>query len=233
VALADYYNRAALAAAQVIAGFDEQAFRSALEATTVGISVDKHAAAASEGRVLSDLVVRLLARLYPRLQLNVADPPHEADLSALAQAINPQIELVDAGAQIGMAVGEKAASFPTTVFSGSDGWLARVGHSVPSSVGDTANPFGAGAAACLAAANIFRALFVSGSGDLLDENAAFSTWSGERSDGNDGRHFPSKCSCPATPCSSAWARSGTVSSGRWGVRRSPAGSSSSIRRRSN
>jgi hypothetical protein len=96
-----------------------------------------------------------------------------------------------------MAVGEKAASFPTTVFSGSDGWLARVGHSVPSSVGDTANPFGAGAAACLAAANIFRALFVSGSGDLLDENAAFSTWSGERSDGNDGPPLPEQVQLPS------------------------------------
>jgi hypothetical protein len=190
VALADYYGRAAVAAAQVIAGFNEQAFRSALEATTVGVSIDQHAAAASEGRVLSDLLVRLLARLYPRLQLAIADLTYEAELSALARAINPQIELVDSGAEVGIALGEKAASFSTTVFAGSEGWLARVGRSVPLSVGDSRNPFGAGAAACLAAANIFRVLFLSGSGERLDENVAFSAWSGERGHGSDGPPLP-------------------------------------------
>jgi hypothetical protein len=190
VALADYYDRAALAAAQVISGFNEKAFRGVLEATTIGISVDQHAAAASEGRVLSDLLIRLLARLYPRLQLAVADPTYEADLSAMARAINPQIELVDSGAEVGIALGEKAASFSTTIFAGSEGWLARVGPSAPLSVGDSRNPFGAGAAACLAAANIFRVLFLSGSGKRLDENVAFSAWSGERSHSSDGPPLP-------------------------------------------
>jgi hypothetical protein len=190
VALADYYGRAALAAAQVVSGFNEQAFRSALEATTVGVSVDQHAAAASEGRVLSDLLIRLLARLYPRLHLAVADLTHEADLSALALAINPQIELVDSAADVGIAVGGKATSFPSTVFAGSEGWLARVGDSVPLSVGDSPNPFGAGAAACLATANIFRVLFLDGFSKRLDSNIAFSTWSGERSHENDGPPLP-------------------------------------------
>src|SRR6266536_65720 len=196
MALADYHDRAALAAAQVISGFNEQAFRSALETTTIGVSLDEHASAVSEGRVLSDLVVRLLARLYPRLQLTVTDPPHKADLSALAQAINPQIELVNSGAEVGIAVGEKAPSFPTTVFAGSEGWLARVGRSGPSSAEDSWNPFGAGVAACLAVANVFRVLFVSDSSERLDENVAFSTWSGERSEGDDGPPLPESVRLP-------------------------------------
>jgi Prokaryotic E2 family C/ThiF family len=196
VALADYYDRAALAAAQVIVGFNEQAFRNALEATTIGVSLDEHTSAVSEGRILSDLVVRLLARLYPRLQLAVADSPRKADLSQLARAINPQIELVDSGAEVGIAVGEKATQFPTTVFAGSEGWSARVGLSAPASVGDSRNPFGAGAAAGLAAATVFRALFAGGSRECLDENVAFSTWSGECGAGNDGPSLPQSVQLP-------------------------------------
>jgi hypothetical protein len=196
MALADYYDRAAVAAAQVISGFNEQAFRSVLEATTIGVSIDRHAAASSEGRVLSDLLIRLLARLYPRLHLAVTDLAYVADLSALARAINPQIKLVGSGAEVGIAVGEKAMSFPNTVFAGSEGWLARVGDSVPLSVGGSRNPFGAGAAACLAAANIFRVLFLGGSAERLDSNIAFSTWSGERSHENDGPPLPSPLQLP-------------------------------------
>lgn len=196
MAVADYYDRAALAAAQVISGFNEQAFRSALEATPIGISLDEHTSAVSEGRVLSDLVVRLLARLYPRLQLAITDSPRKADLSQLARAINPQIELVNSGAKVGIAIGEKAASFPTTVFAGSEGWLARVGLSAPASVGDSVNPFGAGAAACLAAANVFRALFIGGSRERLGDNVAFSTWSGERDEGNNGPSLPRSVQLP-------------------------------------
>jgi hypothetical protein len=154
MALAPYFDRAALAAAQVIAGFDEQAFRHALEQTTVGLSLDEQACNAREGQALADLAVRLLARLYPRLQIVSPDTGLEQQLTRLATAINPRIELVGSGAEVGIAVGEAAERFPTTVFAGSEGWVARIGTAGPHAVGSSPNPFGPGAAACLAAANV-------------------------------------------------------------------------------
>ena len=182
MALAPYFDRAALAAAQVIAGFDEHAFRDTLEQTTVGISLDEQACSAREGDALADLAVRLLARLYPRLQIVSPDTRIQKRLSRLATAINPRVELVGSGAEIGIVVGETATRFPTTVFAGSDGWIAKVGSKDPRMVGTSPNPFGPGAAACIAASSVFRFLFLGKTDDLLDETVAFCTWTGDWAD---------------------------------------------------
>jgi hypothetical protein len=42
---------------------------------------------------------------------------------------------------------------------GSDRWVARVSTIAPVGSGGSANPFAAGAAACVAMANVFRAVF--------------------------------------------------------------------------
>src|SRR4051794_17881790 len=68
VALADYFGRSALAAAQVIGGdFEESRFKEILEATPVGISIGPAASEKAEARAIADMSVRLLARLYPTL----------------------------------------------------------------------------------------------------------------------------------------------------------------------
>ena len=64
MALAEYYERAALAASQIIAGFAPDLFRRTLEQANVGLTIDKEAATSDEGKALADLAVRLLARLY-------------------------------------------------------------------------------------------------------------------------------------------------------------------------
>src|ERR1700674_2055845 len=60
MALADYYARNALAASQVLAGFDEERIRMALESVRVGLAIGTDAAQCSEGRALLDLLIRLL-----------------------------------------------------------------------------------------------------------------------------------------------------------------------------
>ncbi len=161
MALADYYDRAALAAAQVITGFDPQTFQTALENTPVGVSFDQAATQSREGQALLDLTVRLLARLYPTITLRPA-PGAEATaarLTDLAQAINPRITVTD-NATLGIAVGHDAPTFDRTVFAGSDAWAARLSSQTPQATGDSPIPFGAGAAACLAASAVFRAVLV-------------------------------------------------------------------------
>lgn len=163
MALADYYGRTALAASQVIGGFDEARFRRALQSITAGLAFGSEAAEQREGVAVLDLAVRLMARLYPSLELRpgpgVAAGALAERLAALAQAVNPLIEL-GGGANVGVSVGTDASSFGSTVFAGSDSWDALVStrQSVP--VGGSTNPLGAGAAACLAVAHLFmRVMF--------------------------------------------------------------------------
>ncbi|WP_167759242.1 E2 ligase fold family C protein [Blastococcus sp. TF02A_35] len=160
MALAPYYDKAAIAAAQVVAGFDPATFQRSLEGTSVGLSFADQAATSREGGALLDLTVRLLARLYPTLALRPSGPAASKlaeELSALARAINPRLDLAD-HANVGIAVGIDATPWTQTVYAGSDAWQGRVSVTGPCPVGDSPIPFGAGAAACLAASEIFRLL---------------------------------------------------------------------------
>ncbi len=161
MALADFHGRAAIAAAQVIAGFDEHAFRVALEEVCVGISFDRDAAETREGRALLDLTVRLLARLYPSIAVQPAAGTgvFAGQLTDLATAINPHITLTD-HTDLGIAVGRNASAFDRTIFAGSCAWTATLSQNTPQATGDSRIPFGAGAAACLAAAAVFRTVLL-------------------------------------------------------------------------
>lgn len=177
MALAPFFQRAAVAASQVIAGFDPVRFEAAVSARPVGFAMDATSCSRREGRVLADLEVRLLARLYPTISLEVADPGLRTELHDLALAINPDLEIVS-GATIGIAVGTASHRFGTTIFAGSDGWNGRIGTTRPYAVRDSDNPFGAGVAACLAAANLFRLVLVPESSDA-DRHVAFSAFEGD------------------------------------------------------
>src|SRR4051812_41487234 len=97
--LADYYSRSALAAAQILEGFNEAEFRSHLETTTVGVSAGTPTA---EAEAVLDLSVRLVARLYPNVAIRAT--PEVADrLGRLAKRINPNIEIED-NAELGLVV---------------------------------------------------------------------------------------------------------------------------------
>jgi len=152
VALADYYERAALAASQIIAGFEPDLFRRTLEDANVGIAIDRDAASSDEGRTLAELSIRLLARLYPSLEVRAELSSEGERLEQLARAINPRVEF-KGGAQIGIAIGRGGIGFNTTCFAGSDGWDALLSVSEPMGTGHSPNPLGASAAACLASAS--------------------------------------------------------------------------------
>lgn len=182
MALADYYERAALAAAQVIAGFDEEIFRAALEEVNVGVSVGAEAQTSAEGRALADLCVRLLARLYPRLAIiSTSDSAAtlRLELLGLAQAINPRIEISEK-AEAGISIGTDAPQFARTIFVGSDHFDALLSHNTPQRLAQSKNPFGAGAAACLACGALFRSLFLTPDGQPEEEqDVVFSSLTGD------------------------------------------------------
>jgi molybdopterin/thiamine biosynthesis adenylyltransferase len=159
MALADYFNRAAVAAAQVLQGFDEEMLRQRLQAHIVGVAVGGRADT-PEGHALADITIRLLARLYPHLVVS-APARWRDELIERAQRVNPRITIDDSEPDIALIIGDGQMN-PTRqrIYVGSDGWEALVSTSRACSVGASLLPFGAGAAGCIAAANVFRAIFL-------------------------------------------------------------------------
>ena len=177
MALADYFPRDAVAVSQVLQGFQSDAFIEKLEGVRVAIAFGEEAATNRDGRELLNLSVRLAARLYPSLTFTtVAAGERFADeLTTLAVSINPNIEASKTcNANVCLSIGSGAPAIDTpTVYAGCDGWLAKVGTEGPYTTSDLGNPFGAGFAACLAAANMFRSLFLPGGATLLDADICF------------------------------------------------------------
>lgn len=130
----------------------------------VTIAFDAAAEASGEARHTLDMAVRLAARLYPRIRILPlhGDPSLAAALAALAVSINPAITLegsAEGARELALVVGATRHAAETVVYAGSDGWIARVSATRPVESGTGGNPFGAGAAACIGMANIFRAVF--------------------------------------------------------------------------
>lgn len=177
MALADFAGRDTVAISQVLQGFRTDAFIKKLEGVQVAIAFGEKAANRRDGRALLDLSVKLAARLYPSLIFLTCPAGDQCvgELIDLARAINPHIEVRRAGTpNVVLAVGTDAPSIDApTVYAGCDGWLGFVGTDHPYATTDTGNPFGAGFAACLAAANLFRFLFLPDGKVLLDDDACF------------------------------------------------------------
>lgn len=165
MARANFFDRAATAASQVLNGFDLASFEEVLGSHVVGVAFDGAAATSAEGCATLDLTVRLAARLYPDLAilpLDDAASDMAATLCNLARSINPGIGLSAAreGITRCVVVGDTPADLDVPCFhAGSRGWVARLSTAGPVGSGTSTNPFGAGAAACLAAANVFRTVF--------------------------------------------------------------------------
>ena len=172
MAIPDYFQRNAVAISQAISGLDEQRLESLLGDVCIGVTIGPDAGG-NEGRAIVDLLVRLLARLYPSIVFRDERDGSVADeASALARRINPRIDL-SGQSTVEVVIGSAQVPPRTsrTVFAGSDGWNACLSTRHPQGCRDSNNPFGAGLAACLAAAELFRYVFVSGA--ALDRDTEF------------------------------------------------------------
>lgn len=163
MALANFFDKSALAASQILQGYDKKEFEQRLEAVAIEVAFDSNAVAHPEGRNTLDLLTRLLARLYPNVyftELGETSSGHAEKLAELSKSINPAISL------------DKSTPFATIVvgstlivrerlrfYVGSDNWTVFFSSRKPVGSGRSPYPFAAGAAACFAAANLFRAVF--------------------------------------------------------------------------
>lgn len=163
MALANFFDKASLAVSQILQGYDKADFEKKLNAVTVEIAFDREAVSSPEGLFTLDLTIRLLARLYSNIHINPLDASaknHKEKLEELAKSINPDISLIENVAFVSIIVGNSPVSRDGLVFyAGSNEWVVSFSQSRPVGSGKSSNPFGAGAAACFSAANLFRAIF--------------------------------------------------------------------------
>lgn len=162
----DYFERALQAARHVLGNLDQEAFLRKVDGHKLGIAFDS-CVAKSEGSATVDLLVRLTARFYPEIAVVALDNNSKANVRqivALAKQINPNISIKTKldDVQDVLVVGTTkipAVEGRKVLYVGSNGWIASISESKPVGSGITGNPLGAGAAACIAAANVFRSLF--------------------------------------------------------------------------
>lgn len=165
MALANFFDKAAVAVAQVLQGVDYAFLAASLEERVIGLAFDDHAVTRPEGKLTLQLATNLLTRLYPRIAIIPDGSRAEAavdSLISIAHSINPEIEIGANSAAVTAVLAAGQSEVKTSapvVYTGSAGWVSRISSQAPVGSGESFNPFGAGAAACFGAANIFRLLF--------------------------------------------------------------------------
>src|SRR5579871_1429030 len=164
MSLAKFFDKSVLAASEILSGFSYLHFEQVLKNVIVQIGYDSKDASTFEGQCALDMSVRLLARLYPTLSIKALDDEANSILPGLvkvARDINPEITILTHSdkANITLVIGEKPFNGDVVYYIGSENWVAKFSSKSPVGCQDSANPLGAGAAACFGAANIFRFLF--------------------------------------------------------------------------
>jgi hypothetical protein len=169
MAFADYFYKNEQAGALLLKGHSSEVLRQKLSDEVIALVFDANATTSAEGRSSIDLMVRLLARLYPSLAFipqDVKARDYARTAAKLATEINPNIDLCQDHRKITRAVicGQtrfqiRSKQLRTRIYIGSDRWVAKISAAAPPGSGRSNNPFGAGAAACVGAANLFRAVF--------------------------------------------------------------------------
>ena len=163
MALANFFDKSALAASQILNGYDRTAFESRLLNCPIELAFDQSGIHSAEAKATLDLTIRLLARLYPVLiltELEGGTTGLKQNLTNIALSINPAIEFQSESPVTTIVVGSLQIERETSVFYiGSEGWIARFSPEKPVGSGMSLNPLAAGAAACFGVANVFRQVF--------------------------------------------------------------------------
>jgi len=164
MAIANFFDKIAFGASQILQQFSVKEFEKLLLSHNIKINFSKKTALNKEGKILLELLARLLSRLYPNLEFNCIDDQNNQygeELVSICKSINPAINFTTKDATIEVNVGamDSYESPAQKFYLGSDEWLGSLSQSKPLTCNDSNNPFGAGFAACIGAANVFRTVF--------------------------------------------------------------------------
>lgn len=163
MALANFFDKSALAASYVLSNYDRSDFERRLGESNVEIVYDYAAINSNEGKATLEMTIKLLARMYPNLiitGIGIDVDTYRVQLEGMAQGINPHIHLSNDQPTVSVCIGNTAIERDVPVFYiGSDNWAINFSDAKPVGSGLSENPFAAGAVACYGAANIFRHVF--------------------------------------------------------------------------
>lgn len=171
MALAEYFSKNLLAISQVLKSGTSEQLHGVLNNTVIGIAFNDDCET-PEGKAALDLVIRLHARLYPKLRLidlTKKNKDRSIELKKLATSINSKIEMVEEEPSVVIIIGNSSVERKITpgpiFYIGSNEWIAKFSSENPMGSGQSSNVFGAGVAACIGASNVFRYIF----SDFLSE----------------------------------------------------------------
>lgn len=157
MALAPFFDRVYGALGRHLA-VSRESLENALGAVAPLVAIHGREPSSNE-LAIGELVVNLLARLYPRVAIAATDDVRER-LAAIATGINPGIDILADSATVPavrIGGGDGEALYPSA-----NGWVARLQHQAPPTRPreEAPNPLSAGAAAALAVAELFRRLLL-------------------------------------------------------------------------
>lgn len=164
MAFANFFDKIALNASQVLKHYDRSGFEKILNDSLPTIVFGRNATSTQQGKAALDLTVRLSARLYPKIRLinTSGSKQFEKNLKELSLSINPDIEILDEGiATVYLVAGQVDfdCSDVPSYYIGSNSWHSNFSSSHCLKFGSSDIIFGAGAAACFGMANVFRKIF--------------------------------------------------------------------------
>ncbi len=141
-------------------GVTRQQLENTLTDIIVGVCAGSDCRAPGNNLWTAELLVNILSRLYPTLDLSGDDEVCK-HLSALALDINPQIQITSKPktSVITVCVGEESSN-GNSFHAFTRGWVASLCKDAPAKVKANDNPYAAGVTAALAASHIFQSLFI-------------------------------------------------------------------------
>lgn len=155
MSLAPFFSRAYSAIGAHL-GITREELKQILSGHIIGVHLGEACSAEGNDKWIAELLVNLLARLYPKLSIS-GDKPACKNISKIAHAINPNIKIMRCPDEATVVVYVGATATTDKGFSASaSGWVAQVGGNVENG---PPNPYSAGAAAALAAWRVFQTIF--------------------------------------------------------------------------
>ncbi len=159
MALAPFYERVYGALGGHLA-ISRESLESVLGRVTVGIQLSSQPN--DNEKWIGSLATSLVARLYPKIAIT-GKAGVIGEFKELAKSINPDIEFADQ-ADASTTIGIGAVSLKGGIYPAASGWVAKL-ESSPRNLNGPKNPYAAGAAACLASAELFRRVFIGSTSD--------------------------------------------------------------------
>jgi hypothetical protein len=156
MSLAPFFSRAYSAIGAHL-GITREELKQILSGHIIGVHLGEACSAEGNDKWIAELLVNLLARLYPKLSIS-GDKPACKNISKIAHAINPNIKIMRCPDEATVVVYVGDTTTTDKGFSASaSGWVAHVGGNVENG---PLNPYSAGAAAALAAWRVFQTAFI-------------------------------------------------------------------------